>query len=52
MRKLVSGRVLYEKDKDNPRLIASITKMYTTIVAINMIQPNMFLLCLINTMQI
>jgi len=29
-----SGRVLYEKDKDNPRLIASITKIMTAILAI------------------
>lgn len=29
-----SGRVLYEKDKDNPRLIASITKIMTAVVAI------------------
>lgn len=29
-----SGRVLYEKDKDNPRLIASITKIMTGILAI------------------
>lgn len=29
-----SGRVLYEKDKDNPRLIASITKIMTSILAI------------------
>jgi len=29
-----SGRVLYEKDKDTPRLIASITKMMTAILAI------------------
>lgn len=29
-----SGRVLYEKDKDNPRLIASITKIMTVIIAI------------------
>ena len=29
-----SGRVLYEKDKDNPRLIASITKLMTAILAI------------------
>lgn len=29
-----SGRVLYQKDKDNPRLIASITKIMTAILAI------------------
>ena len=29
-----SGRVLYAKDKDNPRLIASITKIMTAILAI------------------
>lgn len=29
-----SGRVLYEKDKDTPRLIASITKIMTAILAI------------------
>lgn len=29
-----SGRILYEKDKDNPRLIASITKIMTAILAI------------------
>ncbi len=29
-----SGRVLYAKDKDNPRLIASITKIMTAIIAI------------------
>ena len=29
-----SGRVLYEKDKDKPRLIASITKIMTAILAI------------------
>lgn len=29
-----SGRVLYSKDKDNPRLIASITKIMTAIIAI------------------
>lgn len=29
-----SGRVLYSKDKDNPRLIASITKIMTSILAI------------------
>lgn len=29
-----SGRVLYGKDKDNPRLIASITKIMTAILAI------------------
>ena len=30
----VSGRVLYEKNKDDPRLIASITKIMTAILAI------------------
>lgn len=29
-----SGRILYEKDKDTPRLIASITKIMTAILAI------------------
>lgn len=29
-----SGRILYEKDKDTPRLIASITKIMTAIIAI------------------
>lgn len=29
-----SGRVLYEKDANNPRLIASITKIMTSIIAI------------------
>jgi len=29
-----SGRILFEKDKDNPRLIASITKIMTAILAI------------------
>lgn len=29
-----SGRILYEKDKENPRLIASITKIMTAILAI------------------
>jgi len=29
-----SRRVLYQKDKDNPRLIASITKIMTAILAI------------------
>lgn len=29
-----SGRILYEKDKDTPRLIASITKIMTSILAI------------------
>ena len=29
-----SGRILYEKDKDTPRLIASITKIMTAVLAI------------------
>ena len=29
-----SGRILYEKDINNPRLIASITKIMTAIIAI------------------
>ncbi|MBE6147700.1 MAG: D-alanyl-D-alanine carboxypeptidase [Firmicutes bacterium] len=29
-----SGRVLFKKDEDNPRLIASITKIMTAILAI------------------
>ena len=31
-----SGRILYEKDKDNPRLIASITKIMTAVMLLKM----------------